>query len=219
MRQNVERKGLTLLAEHILMLLYDAETGRPLFNSHEIDLILGGAVMADLIVQRRLELTEPNRITKNRTVVVVDTTPTGDRILDEALERIAARRSTRSHVVVSRISKGVRDQLLERLAGRGLLVSDVRRLAGILPVKAWPAVDTSNTLKLRRDLQNVLVGEKQPTPQEAAIISLLFAARRTRKVLGNPELDHRELKQRAKAIAEASPAAEAVRQAIDTAAF
>lgn len=208
-----------MLAEHILMLLYDAETGRPLFNSHEIDLILGGAVMVELIEQRRIETTEPSRITKNRTVVVVDPNPTGDRIVDEALERIAARRSARSRVVVSRISKGLSDHLLERLAGRGLLASEVRRRAGVLSVKAWPAVETRNTLELRRDLQSVLAGEKQPTPQEAAIISLLFAARRTRKVLGNPELNHRELKQRAKAIAEGHPAAEAVRQAIDTAAF
>lgn len=153
-----------MLAEHILMLLYDAETGRTLFNSNEIDLILGGAIMVDLIEQRRIELTEPNRITKNRTVVVVDPRPTGDRIVDEALECIAARRSARSHVVVSKISKGVRDQLLERLAGRGLLASEGRRLAGILSVKAWPAVDARNTMDLRRDLQNVLAGEKQPTP-------------------------------------------------------
>ena len=67
------------------------------------------------------------------------------------------------------------------------------RAAQVLTSNQKAASTTGNVrpshvaLKLRLDLESVLVGERQPTPQEAAIISLFHAARRTRKVLGNPE--------------------------------
>ena len=209
-----------MLAEDLLMLLHDPETGRPLVHRSKVDLALGGAVLAELIERQRIELTEPHRVTKNRTVIVVDPAPTGDDALDEALQRIAARPSTRSHVVVSRISKGVRGRLLDRLAGRGLLRSQDSRFAGVFPTRAWPAVDSAHTEELKRDLHQVLHGKRPPTRHEAAIISLLHAVGRTAKVLGGGAgLDRRELKRRAKAVAERDAAGEAVRQALHAAAF
>lgn len=208
-----------MLAEDLLMLLHHPETGRLLVSSNKVDVALGGALLVELTERQRITVTEPHRVTGNRTVAVIDPTSTGDDILDEALRRIPARRSTRAQVVVSKITKGARSRLLARLTDQGRLTVKQARLLGIIPARAWPAADAQHTEELERGIQHVLVGERSPTPHEAAIISLLHAVAATAKVLGGAGLDRRELKRRARAIAEGDAAGEVVRQALDAAAF
>lgn len=208
-----------MLAEDVLMLLHHPETGRPLVSSDKVDLALGGALMVELTERRRIALTAPHWLTKNRTVVVIDVTLTGDDVLDEALRRISAQRSARAQVVVSKIVKGVSAQLLERLAEQGLLRSEQARLVGIIFVGAWPAVDVRPVGELKGGLRQVLVNQRTPTRQEAATISLLHAVGATAKVLDGAGLEHSELKRRVKAIAEGDAVAEIVRQALKAAAF
>jgi hypothetical protein len=208
-----------MLAEHVLLLLYHPESGRPLVSSGKADLALGGALLVELAERQRITLSEANRVTKSRTVVVVDPTPTGDEVLDEALRRISAQRSARAQVVVARIAKGVRGQLLKRLAGQNMLRFEQTKLGGIIPAGAWPAVDVLRTGGHKRGLRQVLFDQRQPTRQEAAIISLLHAVGGTAKVLGGAGLERRELKQRGKAIAEGEAAADVVHQALKAAAF
>jgi hypothetical protein len=208
-----------VLAERVLMLLCHPETGRLLVSSNKADLALGGALLVELAGRQRIDMTEPHRVTKNRTVVVVDPTTTGDDVLDEALQRISAQRSARAQFVVAKIAKGVRGQLLERLAGQGMLRFESAKLVGIMPAGAWPAVDVQQTEELKRDLRQVLVDKRPPTLQEAATISLLHAVGGTAKVLGGAALERRDLNQRAKAIAEGDAAAEVVHQALKAAAF
>ena len=208
-----------MLAEHVLLLLYHPESGRPLVSFGKADLALGGALLVELAERQRIDLTKAHRLTRNRTVVVVDPTPTGDEVLDEALRRISAQRSARAQVVVAKIAKGVRNQLLKRLAGRNVLRFKQTKLGGIFPAGAWPAVDVQQTEEHKRGLRQVLFDQRPPTRQETATISLLHAVGGTAKVLGGAGLERRELKQRGKAIAEGEAAAEVVRQALKAAAF
>ena len=207
-----------MLAEHLLTLLYHPETGRPLVSSEKADLALGGALLAELAERQRIDLTESHRVTKNRTVVVVDHTPTGDGVLDEALRRISSQRSARAQVVLSKIAEGVRGQLLERLAAQGMLRSEQAKLLGIIPATSWPAVDAQQTEEFKRSLRQVLVDQRPPTRHEAAIISLLHTVGGTAKVLGGAGLERRAVNQRAKAIAEGDATAEVVHQALKAAA-
>jgi hypothetical protein len=65
----------------------------------------------------------------------------------------------------------------------------------------------------------VLVSGRDPQPREAALVSLLFAVDRVAKVLGDAGagLGGRELKRRAKAVADGEFAGAAVRQAVQAA--
>jgi hypothetical protein len=208
-----------MLAERILILLYHPETGRPLVSSDRADLVLGGALLVELAERQRIHLTEPHRVTKNRTVIVVDPNPTGSDVLDEALRRISAQRSARAQVVVSKIAKGVRAQLLERLAVQGTLRSEKARLFGLIPVVVWPAVDRQQREDFKQSLRQVLVGQRPPTCEEAAILSLVHAVGGTAKILGGARFERRHLNQRAGAISEGDVTAEVVHQALKAAAF
>jgi hypothetical protein len=189
-----------MLAEDLMMLLRNPATGRLLVPPGKADVAIGGALLAELMERHSIELTELHRVTKHRTVSVIDPTPTGDDILDDVLQRIPACRSARAHVVVSKITNGVRSRLMERLT-------------------EWPTARASHIDELRRGLRHVLSGERSPTRHETAIMSLLYAIGGTAKILGVAELGRRELKRRAKAIAAGDAAGEAVRQALAAAAF
>ncbi len=208
-----------MLAEHLLVLLYDPETGRPLVSSDEADLALGGALLVELAERRRIDLTEPRRVTRNRTVVVVDPTPTGDDVLDESLRRISAQHSARAQVALSKIAKDVRGRLLERLAAQGILKSEQTKLVGIIPATAWPAADVQTTEELKSALSHVVVGKRPPTRHEASLIALLHGVGAAATVLGDAGLGRRELNRRAKAIAAGDATAQVVHQALKAAAF
>lgn len=208
-----------MLADDLLMLLHHPETGRPLVSVGEADLAIAGALLAELAQRRRIEFTNPHRLTKNFTIAITDPTPTGDDVLDGALRHISAHRTGRAHAVVAKIAKGARRRSLERLTAQGALRSEQARLGGIIPARAWPATIAPHTTELGRDLHQVLTGERPPTPREASIISLLHAIGATAKILGDTGLDRRELKRRATAIAAGDAPSEAVRQALDAAAF
>lgn len=208
-----------MLADDLLMLLYDTKTGRQLVSSDKADLAIGGALLAELSRQHRIEFTDPRRLTKNRTIVVTDPTPTGDDVLDEALYRISHTRSQRAQVVVSKLAKGVRSDLLNRLTDQGTIRFERAHLAGIIPTRAWPASDAQPAEELKRELHQVLTGERSPTPRAASIISLLHAIDGTAKVLDCTGLGGRAAKRRAKAIAAGDTTGEVVRQALAAAAF
>jgi len=208
-----------MLADDLLMLLHHAETGRQLVSSDKANLAIAGALLAELSQRQRIKFTDPHRLTKNRTIVVNDPTPTGDAVLDEALHRISQLRSKRAHVIVSKIAKGIRSEVLERLTEQGTLRFKQAQLAGLIPARAWPARDGQPTEGLKRELHHVLTGERSPTPRDASIISLLHAIDGTARVLDFTGFERREAKRRAKAIAAGDATGEAVRQALATAAF
>ncbi len=56
-----------MLAEQVLVLLHHPGTGRRLIWSDKVDLAVGGALLVELAGRRRIELTEPSRLTRNRT--------------------------------------------------------------------------------------------------------------------------------------------------------
>src|SRR5689334_11165290 len=69
------------LAEDFLLLAY-ADDGTPLTDGMRLDNGLGGALLLDLAMAARIDVAD-------KRVVVLDATPTGDRLADQALERIA----------------------------------------------------------------------------------------------------------------------------------
>jgi hypothetical protein len=207
-----------MLAEDLLMLLHNPHNGRPLVSSSKLDLALGGALLCELTERRRVALSTPHRLTRNRTVVVTDSTLTGDHVLDEALQRIAAQRSKRAQVVVSKIAKGVSEQLGKRLAEQGILEREPAKLA-VIPPKAWPAAGVRQAEPLRDGLRRAILGERLPTHDEASLIALLHAVGATAKALTVPGFEPSALKQGARAIAQDDEFAGVLRQAVKDAAF
>lgn len=204
-----------LLAEDLLLLLTDDTTGKSLVDHTRLDLALAGAVLLELALRGRADVAGPGEAVKAGRVVVRDPAPTDDAVLDEGLRRIAVAGHKKPQAVLPSIQKGLRPELFKRLVGRGILRFEEGRVLGIFPTTAWPAVDSTHEVQLRRGLYDVLVVGRAPTSDEAAVISLLHAIDALPKALPATGVPTRELRRRAKAVAGDEWAGAGVRKAVE----
>jgi hypothetical protein len=116
--------------------------------------------------------------------------------------------------LVTRLGKGLRHTLTNRLAEAGILERKQSRVLGLFPRTTWPAADRAREDRLRRDLTSALVEVNEPGQRTAAIIALLVAVGRAHRTVPREGLSRGEVKSRAKRIAEDNWAAKAVRDAI-----
>ena len=206
-----------LLAEDLLLVLTDDETGRLRVTPAEADVALGGALLIELTLAGRVDLTREGETLRTGRLVVRDGSPVGDSLLDVALAIIAAHRGKKPDAVLKPLGKGLRSRLYGRLVERGVLRSEKVKLLGLVPTQTWPAVDGAQQRQLRAQLEQALVTGVPPQQRVAALVSLLQALRSVAKVV--PPKQHgiakRDLERRAKEIAEGDWGSAAVRKAVD----
>lgn len=200
-----------LLAEDLLLLLTDDETGRLVVSGSEMDIALAGAQLVELTVAARIDIDDRKRL------VVLDGSPTGDEVLDRALDVVQRREGKKPSAVINELGKGLRHELYERLTASGILRSEHGKVLGIFPTTSWPTSSADHEAAVRRALTTVLVQGLTPEPRDGSLIALVHALRATHKVVDpkQHDLKRRELDRRAKEIAQGSWGSDAVRAAID----
>jgi hypothetical protein len=202
-----------LIAEDLLLLVTDDASGRLFAPQPQVDAGLGGANLVELTLMRKVDLAEgkPGRI------VVLDSSPAGDDILDAALEIVGAHQGKKPSAVIKPLSKNLRRTLYERLAASGVVRAERGRALGIFPVHRWPAQEASHEAEVRRLVTQALTQQTAPDTRTATLIALLHALRCEHKIV-DPRpygLSRRQLRARAEEIAAGNWASEAVRKVID----
>lgn len=203
---------MTLLAEDLLLLLVDDATGKPVLDRTRLERVLAGAVLVELMVAERLGLTGSAGPARSRRIVVLDFSPTGDDVLDEALTRLAGA-PLRPGRAVEKLVRDLRQTLLARIVAAGLVREERGRALGVFPTTAWPAVRPDHEARIRAQLRSVLVDGSRPDARISALVALLTAVDAVPKVVAVE--DRRALVRRARSIAEGDWAARAVREAVD----
>ena len=206
---------MTLLAEDVLLLLLDDQSGK-ITTTTSLDNVLGGAVLIELALDGQVDVTVPERRWASGKVRPVGAPEPVDPVLRDALA-VIAEKERRAQDLVPRLGKGRRDELLDRLVERGLVRREEDRVLGLFPRRRWPAADSAHEEQIRRSLHSALVNGQEPDPRTAAIIAILSAVDQAHKVITAPGVSGREVKRRAAEIAEGAWAAEAVRDAIQAA--
>ena len=206
-----------MLAEDLLLLLTDDETGKLAVSGSRVDVALGGALLGELALTGRVDIAGPDDGARAGRLVVRDPSPTGDSLLDEALATVAAQEGKKPQSVVARLGKRTRVTLYERLAEGGVVRGEEGRVLGIFPSHSWPAEDTAHEAAVRAGLVSALRNGTPTDPRTGALISLLLALDAVHKAVDPSAvgLSKREMKANAKRIAEGNWAAKAVRAAID----
>ena len=207
-----------LLAEDLLLLLTDDDTGRLAAPSTEVDVALGGALLVELTLMRRVDVAGSDERVREGRLVVRDPDPTGDGLLDEALTIVGQKEGKKPQSVVARLGKRARVRLYERLVAGGVLRAANDRVLGIFPTHRWPSKDAAHESTVRAGLVTALREDATAEARIGALISLLLALKAVHKVVepGSVGLSKKELNANAKRIAEGDWAAKAVRQAIDS---
>jgi Golgi phosphoprotein 3 GPP34 len=205
-----------LLAEDLLLLLTDDDSGRLVVSGSAVDVALGGAQLIELTLLGRVDVTGEGEGRAGRLVVRPGERP-ADPLLEEALGLVSEREGKKPQAVVGRLGKRLRERLYERLSVQGILRAEQGRVLGIFPTRSWPTTDAAHEREVRAALEQALLTPWQPPERTAALVSLLQALRAVHKVV--PPKQHgigkRALERRAKEIAEGDWASSAVRKAID----
>ncbi len=204
--------GTTTLAEDLLLLLLDDATGRPTADSASLDYALAGALLLELALAGRIDVVPAGA--RRATVVVRDGDPVADDVLADVLRRVGER-SRRPEQLVPALSKGLRRRLLARLAERGLVRREARRVLAVIRYDVWPATGHGVEAALRGRLRDVLVAGATPDPRTAALVALLSSINAAHRVVGELDRGSRAaVRARARAIAEDAWAAQAVQRAV-----
>lgn len=199
------------LAEELLLLAYDEQTGRRIADGTSLGVGVAGSLLADLALAERVDL-------DGKVVTVLDRAPVGDPDLDDALARMATEPKPRKpEWWIERLGKQKKDgrdlsrRLLDRLVARGVLRAAPHRVLGLFPTTRYAELDASAEQAIRARLYDALNGGT-PTPRTAALVALMDACGLARKVF--PELDKKLLKRRAKEITDGEWAGAATRKVI-----
>jgi len=208
-----------LLAEDLLLLLTDDETGKAVVDGTALDHALAGAVLLDLALSGHVDVAGPNEAVKEDRLVIRRTDSTNDQVLDEALDRLEAKVGKKPQYAVSPLTKGLRGRLYDRLAEHGIVCMERDKVLGLFPRTRWPAADVDHERRVRTQLRDKLVHGTGDDARTSALIALLSAIDAVPKVIDPADagMGKRDLRERAKAIAESQWAAEAVRKSVEAA--
>lgn len=204
-----------LIAEDLLLLLTDDETGAlPSAMSGFVDATLAGAVLAELVVAGDVELDEPRGVFRRRIVRPTAWPSVEDPLLLEAMEAIGEAERTPS-TLLGKLGKGLRARCNDRLAAKGILERRRESVLVVFERTRWPAVDVAHEQQVRHDLDAAMLHGATPSPRTAALVGLLDATRQLHHVVDGGGRSRRELRDRAKEIAEGSWASAALRDHLD----
>lgn len=205
-----------LIAEDLLLLLTDDETGKVLAEGTALDHALAGAVLVELTMSGQVDIAGPGEAVKEDRLVIRRAERTGDDVLDEALSRLEGKVGKKPQYAVPALTKGLRASLYDRLAQQGILTMERDKVLGLFPRTRWPAADAEHERRVRAQLRDMLVHGVGADERSGALISLLSAVDAVTKVVDPRDagMDKGDLKKRAKAIAEGQWAPEAVRNSV-----
>ncbi len=210
----VRRLTTMLIAEDLLLLAYDDEKGKPVGVISHLEHSLAGALLVELALLDRVDVTEEGDERGPGRIVVKDSSATGLGPLDEALERLAELEGKKPKDVLDPLTKGgLTTKLLDGLAERGILRRENGKVLGLFPTTRWPAEDSRHEEDLKAGLRRVLVDGERPDERMAALIALLATTVDVKHVVGK---EHAlQAARRAKEIAEGNWAGDALRRAAE----
>ena len=206
-----------LLAENLLLLVTDDASGRLSVPGDQLDKGLGGANLVELTLMGRVDLSKEGGPGKPGRLVVRDSSPAGDEVLDAALRIVLAHAGRRPAAVIRPLSRNLRRTLYERLAANGAVRAERGRVLGVFPVRRWPAQDAGQQAEMRRLVTQALVQQAAPDDRTAALTALVHALRCEHKIVDpRPSgLSRRQLRTRAEEITQSSWAPEPARAMIE----
>ncbi|MEV8518008.1 GPP34 family phosphoprotein [Dactylosporangium sp. NPDC051484] len=164
--------GSIALAEELLLLAYDDESGKATGSHIGLDLGMAAAVLVELALAGRI-------VYVDGTIVVTEPSPIGEPIADEVLARVAADTPHSPASWVQRLRHGLRDRVLADLCDRGVVRDVDETTMGFIHVHRYPTVDPTVEADVRARLSRALIGDELPDERTAALATLVAAVRMT----------------------------------------
>ncbi|MGY0537668.1 GOLPH3/VPS74 family protein [Nocardioides sp. YJ-D4] len=203
-----------LIAEELVLLTLGDATGRPvggLRRRRKRDVLIGGALLAELALNGSVDVRSRFPWLSAK-MYPVTAGPPADALLQRAFT-IVKEKPRPPRALVGRIGYGQFDYLAGILAGRGVL-RRAKRTTFLVTSTFSPVVDPRSRQAVRDDIAAVLLHGVPPDERTGTLIALLSAVDQAHRLFVSPSVRPRVVKRRAKQIARAGWAAEAVRNAV-----
>ncbi|SDT76417.1 GOLPH3/VPS74 family protein [Actinoplanes derwentensis] len=159
------------LAEELLLLAYDDQTGKASGSRIGLDLGMAAAVLIDLALANRIAYAADGHL------VVTDATPLGDPVADGVLGKVATEEPHTPAQWLQRLRHRLRIRVLEDLCARGVVRDVDETQLGVIHVHRYPTSDPAYEAEIRGRLAAALIGNTLPDERTAALATLLVAAR------------------------------------------
>jgi golgi phosphoprotein 3 len=173
--------------EEIVLLLLDETNGDfvPLPES-VFAIVMSGAALMDLALRNRID-TDLEKMT------VVDRTPLGDDILDDALAGLGRKNANLGIVDalydVAVNAEDYRARALKRLIDRGILKEENGRHLWVFRTRRYPVIDDSEQQEVRARMRQLLLTDEIPDPRDVVLVCLIDACALAGFVLSAAELN------------------------------
>lgn len=158
------------LAEELLLLAYDDQTGKATGSRIGLDLGMAAAVLVDLALAGRIAY-------RDGYLTVVDSTPTGDPIADAVLAKAVEDDPHTPAQWLQRLRHRLRTRVLEDLVGRGIVRDVDETQLEYIHVHRYPVTNKEYETEIRRRLAEALTTDAAPDERTAALATLLTSAR------------------------------------------
>ena len=177
-------KHLTL-ADEIVVLVLDDSTGQinqefaPLAN-----IAVAAAILMELALQRRID-------TDLASLFLVDAASTGDSLLDDVLQEIAAEPQRHPSTwwidTLSDRHDDLVGRVLARLVAAGILREEERQFLWVFSERAYPKVTGQEEREATARLRAVLFHDDVPEPRDTLLLGLANATGALSQILSEPE--------------------------------
>jgi hypothetical protein len=158
------------LAEELLLLAYDDQTGKATGSRIGLDLGMSAAVLVDLALAGRIAYVDGY-------LTVIDPSPIGDPIADAILAKAAADEPHTPAQWLQRLRHRLRIHVLEDLVARGVVRDVDETQLEYIHVHRYPVADPAYESEIRRRLAEALTTDSIPDERTAALATLLTATR------------------------------------------
>jgi hypothetical protein len=165
---------IPLLAEDVLLLLFDPTSGVFRGEGSTLFHILAGSVLTELAMAKQVEIDERMTLRGRQVRALSDTAPT-DPLLLSTRERIV-KRPTDVHSLILEIGPHMRAPFIDRLEERGQIRTEKTKFLGFIPDIAITLADSSRRDELLAAVRAVLLDGAEPNTRTAAIVALLSAS-------------------------------------------
>jgi golgi phosphoprotein 3 len=161
------------LYEEIMLLALRDEEGT-VASGAMYNYAVGGAILAELLLEQRLCIKEPRR--NKKLVTLADDAPVGDELIDECLARIAeAKRRKRPETWVSHFAsiRQLKHRVAAQLCRRGILAADEDKVLLIFTRRIYPEINPEPERRLIERLrQAIFTNTEEIDSRTVVLVSL-----------------------------------------------
>jgi Golgi phosphoprotein 3 len=178
------------------------------------DYALGGAVLAELLLQKRAVVDQEK---KKKFLRLTDATPFGDPVMDECIQKVkSTKRRAQLQTWVSRFAgvKKLKHRVAEQLCRRGILRTDEDKVLLFFSRKLYPEINPEPERNIMKRLNDAIFGDSEDVdPHTVVVLSLANSANILKVNFDKKELKAR--KKRIEQVAEGEMTGKATKEAIE----